>query len=80
MSRMSLEDARRLLGWSLRRLAREADVHVSNIADIEKDRNKRPAYELVMKIIGALRRGGLQGLQPEDLFPVEQPATDGAPR
>lgn len=61
----------------MRRLAREAGEHVANIADIEKGRNERPAYALVMNIVQALRRGGLQGLQPEDVFST--PTPDAAP-
>lgn len=58
----------------MRRLARESGEHVANIADIEKGRNERPAYALVMNIVNALRRGGLQGIQPEDLFSGEDKA------
>lgn len=71
MARMTLEEARRLLGWSARRLAREAGEHAANIADIEKGRNERPAYALVMNIVTALRRGGLPGIKPEDVFDFE---------
>jgi transcriptional regulator with XRE-family HTH domain len=74
MSRMTLVDARRLIGWSQRRLAREAGETPTNIADIETGRNARPAYALVMNIVNALRRGGLQGIQPEDIFPTDNRA------
>lgn len=67
---MTLEQARKLLGWTQTRLAREAGEHISTISDIETGRNARPAYVVVMRIVKAVQRGGLQGVTPEDLFPV----------
>lgn len=77
MSRtMSLADARRLLGWSIRRLAAEAGEKPSNISDLEPvsgraPRNANPSHQLVTKVIAALQRGGLVGLTAADVFPVE---------
>jgi len=68
---MSLTDARVLLGWTLSELAREADVSVSVVHDLENGRNKNPGYQLVMRIVKALQRGGLSGINAEDIFPVE---------
>lgn len=70
MSQMTLVTARELLGWTQSRLAREADEHVSNIRDLENGVNQNPSYALVMRVINALKRGGLNGLSPEDIFPV----------
>lgn len=67
---MTLEQARKLLGWTQTRLAREAGEPISTVSDIETGRNARPAYVVVMHIIRALQRGGLQGVKAEDIFPV----------
>lgn len=75
MSRMSLEDARKLLGWSQVRLAKEAGERTSAVFDLESGRNKRPAYILVMNIFRALQRGGLKGVSVEDIFPLPDPPT-----
>ena len=71
---MTLEQARKLLGWTQTRLAREAGEPISTVSDIETGRNSRPAYVVVMRIVKALQRGGLNGITPEDIFPVEAKA------
>ncbi len=70
---MTVEKARKLIGWTQSRLAREAKQSVSTIRDIEIGHYQRPSFALVMAVVEALRRGGLPGLQPEDLF------SDGSP-
>lgn len=69
---MNLKEARQMLGWTLDRLAQEAGTTTSNIHGIEIGRNRNPGYVLVMRIVSALRRGGLAGLKPEDIFPVPE--------
>lgn len=68
---MTLTDARGLLGWTLSDLAREAEVSVSTVHDLENGGNKNPGYQLVMRLVKALQRGGLSGITAEDIFPVE---------
>jgi transcriptional regulator with XRE-family HTH domain len=70
---MSLERARKLLNWTQSRLAREAHTNISNIRDLESGKNSRPAFALVMDVTNALRRGGLSGLAPEDIFDTTKP-------
>lgn len=74
---MTLEQARKLLGWTQAKLAQEAGEHVSTVSDIETGRNARPAYVVVMRIMRAIQRAGLTGVKPEDIFPVDAPATSG---
>ena len=74
MPKMTLVEARELLGWNRSELARKAGEAVHNIQDIEDGSNKNPSFVLVMKITGALRKGGLKKLQPEDLFSTERVA------
>lgn len=69
---MTLEQARKLLGWTQSKLAHEAGEPISTISDIETGRNARPAYIVVMRIMGALKKGGLAGVDPQDVFPVEK--------
>lgn len=73
MPKMTLAEARGVLGWTQTKLATEAAAGVSTINDLENGANKNPGYALVMRIIGALRAGGLVGLNPEDVFPVPAP-------
>lgn len=70
MAKLTLLDARGLLGWSQARLADEAGLRTTAISDIETGRTKNPGYTSVMKIVAALQRGGLQGAKAEDIFPV----------
>lgn len=67
---MTLGEARDLLGWTQTKLAEEAGEKVSTVNDIERGRNQRPAYVVVMRIVQAIQRGGLPGVKPEDIFPV----------
>lgn len=69
---MTLTEARTFLGWTLQKLATEAGTGPSVIHDIESGRNRNPGYALVMRIVKALQRGGVPGLTPEDVFPVEE--------
>lgn len=70
MPRMTVAEARTLLGWSTDRLAKEADTAPANIRDIESGRNANPAHALVVKVTRAIQRGGLNGVSVDDLFPV----------
>lgn len=74
MPKMTLADARELLGWNRSELARKAGQSVSNIQDIEDGSNKNPSFAVVMQIVGALREGGLKNVQPEDIFSTERVA------
>ena len=65
-----------MVGWTQTELAEEAGTAISTISDLERGGNKNPGYALVMRIVAALRRGGLRGLSPEDVFPI--PTTDEA--
>lgn len=65
---MTLEQARKLLGWTQERLAAEAGEKKSAISDLETGRNENPSYRLVMNTFRALQRGGLRGLDVEDIF------------
>jgi transcriptional regulator with XRE-family HTH domain len=69
---MTLGDARKLLGWTQTRLAREAGESISTISDLENGRNKKPSYVVVTHIVRALQRGGLQGVAADDIFPVTE--------
>lgn len=70
MAKLTLLEARNLLGWTQARLADEAGLRTTAISDIETERTKNPGYLSVMKIVAALQRGGLQGLKADDIFPV----------
>ena len=82
---MELEQARKLLGWTQGKLAAEADkvaqragekagtITGGTISDIELGRSLRPSYVLVMRIMQALHKGGLAGVKPEDIFPIDEP-------
>lgn len=70
MAKLTLLEARGLLGWPQARLAEEAGLRTTAISDIETGRTKNPGYASVVKIVAALQRGGLQGLKAEDIFPV----------
>jgi transcriptional regulator with XRE-family HTH domain len=72
MPRMTVTEARGLLGWSTERLAKEADTAPANIRDIESGRNANPSHLLVIKIARAIQRGGLNGVSVDDLFPVPE--------
>lgn len=66
-----LQHARKLTGLSQGQLARAAGLASAVIvSDIEIGRNKRPAYDVVVRIVRALKANGMPGLEIEDLFPV----------
>lgn len=67
---MDLRKARQLAGINQGRLAELAGLDQGAISDIECGRNKRPAYEVVVKIIRGLKRAGLIGITADDVFPV----------
>lgn len=69
---MDLKEARRLTGLSQQRLAELAGVDDSTVFDLEAGRNRRPAYETVVKIVRALQRNGLPGITSDELFPVPE--------
>lgn len=67
---MDIKTARKLAGLGQAKLAKLAGLDPNVIYDLESGRNKRPAHEIVVKIVRALQRNGLPGLTAEDLFPV----------
>ena len=68
---MTILEARRLVGYTRHRLAEAAGTTTTTIYDLETGRNKRPAYETVVRLIRALQEAGLKGITAEQLFPVE---------
>jgi len=64
--------ARQLVGWSRSELARRAGQHIATVQALETGGSQAPSFKLVMAVVRALRRGGLRGLRPEDLFPLEE--------
>jgi len=71
MPKVTLTQARELVGWTQTRLAREASAAVSSINELEHGHNTNPGYQLAMRIVQALQRGGLAGVSVEAIFPVE---------
>lgn len=67
---MSVKQARELAGLSQRALAELAGVKHSALADVEGGRVQRPSHEFVVRIVRALRKKGLAGIEAEQLFPV----------
>lgn len=72
MAKLTLVEARGLIGWSQTKLADVSGVKNSAISDIESGRNQNPGYTTVMRLVRALQSGGLQGVNAEDIFPVPQ--------
>lgn len=71
---MSLERARKSIGWDLQRLAREAGEKHTTIWDIEAKRTRNATYPRVVRIFRALRCGGLKpSIGIDDIFPVPDP-------
>ncbi len=68
MPKMSLVEARALLGWSQQRLADESGVRQTTIGQYETGITKQPSFSNAIRITRALQRGGLAGLSAEDLF------------
>lgn len=77
---MDLREARRLTKLSQLQLDELAGIPKGTVADLEQGRNKRPAFETVVRIVRAIRRRGLSGIEAEELFPVPDDSTaDDAP-
>lgn len=72
MAKLTLLEARQLLGWTQARLADEAGIKTTAVSDIETGKTKNPGYTSVMRIVSALQRGGLAGLTAEDVFAVPE--------
>lgn len=72
MAKLSLVDARGLVGWSQNQLADESGVKSTLISAVETGRTINPGYQSVMRIVIALQRGGLRGLKAEDIFAVPE--------
>jgi transcriptional regulator with XRE-family HTH domain len=71
VARLSLKEARELLEWSPSRLADESGIKLSAVYDIESGKNKNPGYQTVSAVVKALKRGGLAGVQADDIFGAE---------
>lgn len=67
---MTLEEARKSVGWNRVELERRAGLKDGVIYDLETGRNRRPSWETVFKVTEALRAAGLKALTPEQIFPV----------
>lgn len=74
MKKSPLANAREMLGWTQTQLAEAAEVSVSAISELERGHYRNPSFSLVMRVVGALQRGGLKGLKAEDLVSI----ADGA--
>jgi predicted transcriptional regulator len=70
MSVMTLSQARDLVGISQSELDRLSGLRKGTTQQIEAGRNRRPAYETVVRITRGLRRAGLAGIAAETIFPV----------
>lgn len=68
-----------MLGWTQTKLAQESGASISNINDLEHGRNTNPSYAVVTNIVAALRRGGLVGLNAEDVFAPSEPSPERRP-
>jgi transcriptional regulator with XRE-family HTH domain len=71
MSAISLKHARERADLSQRELERRAGLTKGVVNQIESGRNKRPAHEVVTKLVRALQRSGLAGITAEEVFPVQ---------
>ena len=76
MPRMTLREARNILGLTQHQLAERAGVKRSAIDDFESGRVLRPAYTTVLNIFNSLQASGLRGLSLEDVFPLEPEAVE----
>jgi len=72
MSGMTLGQARDLVGLTQAELARRAGLTRQDIYDIESGNNQRPSWQVVGRIVQAIRDSGMPGLQPEQLFPLAE--------
>lgn len=75
MARLSLREARELLEWTPGRLADESGIKLSAVYDIESGKNKNPGYLTVSALVKALKRGGLSGVQADDIFGADEAAS-----
>lgn len=71
MPKLTLREARGLLGITQQQLADRAGQKRSVVDDIETGRTKRPNYVTVINIFRALQQSGLNGIAIDDVFPVE---------
>lgn len=69
---MTLKEAREIAGLTQTELAVEAGCTQTTIYDLENDRNRRPAFATVVRIVRAFHRRGLRGITAEELFPVPE--------
>lgn len=69
---MTLEHARGLVGLSQSELARRAGLKRQDIYDLESGNNQRPSWQVVGRIVQAIRDSGMPGLQPEQIFPIAE--------
>jgi transcriptional regulator with XRE-family HTH domain len=67
---MTLKQARELAGLSQAELDRRAGLATGTIHELESGRTESPSWERVVRIVRALRRAGLKGIDGEQLFPV----------
>jgi transcriptional regulator with XRE-family HTH domain len=72
VARLSLKEARELLEWTPGRLADESGIKLSAVYDIEAGRNNNPGYQTVSALVKALKRGGLAGVQADDIFGADE--------
>lgn len=72
MSSMTLPQVRELTGLTQSELARRAGLTRQDIYDIESGNNQRPSWQVVGKIVQAIRDSGMPGLQPEQIFPLAE--------
>lgn len=73
MARHPLTKARKLLKWSQPELAANAGEKTSLIFDIENGRSRHTAYPRVVRILRALKCGGLPEQVADGIFPVSDP-------
>lgn len=69
---MTLAEARELAGLNKSDLDEKAGLPKGTTHDLESGRNRRPAHDVVTRIVRALRKAGLQGVTAEQLFPVPE--------
>ncbi len=67
---MNLETARKAKGLTQTELDEKANLTRGTVSDIERGKNKKPAWETVCKIAAILER------PPLEIFPVELPEKD----
>jgi len=67
---MTLQEARELVKLSQSELDRRAGLPIGTTHDLENGRVDSPSWERVVRIVRALRRSGLKGVEGESLFPV----------